>query len=98
MKKTISLVLLLSLLLLVVIFTVQNAEVVQIQFLFWETSLSIAIFMFLLLFLGVLVGILSLLPHIFHLKSLLKKAKTINPQIKTNPNDSKTPIEKIDTT
>ena len=46
----------LSLLILVVIFTIQNAEVVQINFLIWDFSMSRALMIFLVLSIGILVG------------------------------------------
>jgi uncharacterized integral membrane protein len=94
MKKTITLVLLLALILLVVVFTLQNAEAVQIQFLFWETSMSLAIFMFLLFFLGVIVGVLSLLPHLFHLKSTIRKAQKT---LATGENSAAKPFQSTNT-
>ena len=44
------------LLLFVVIFTLQNTEVVTIKFLIWEFALSRALMIFLLLGIGILVG------------------------------------------
>lgn len=44
------------LLFLVVVFAAQNAEVVTINFLIWEFSMSRAIMIFLLLLIGFLVG------------------------------------------
>lgn len=41
---------------LVVIFTLQNAEIVQINFLFWGFSISRALMIFLLLAIGMLIG------------------------------------------
>lgn len=41
---------------LVVIFIVQNVAVVEIRFLFWSLSMSRAIFMFLLLVIGIVIG------------------------------------------
>lgn len=46
----------LSLLILVVIFTIQNAEMVQINFLIWDFSISRALMIFLVLSIGILVG------------------------------------------
>ncbi|MDF1551530.1 MAG: LapA family protein [Deferrisomatales bacterium] len=45
-----------SLLLLVVIFTLQNAEVVSIRFLFWEFSMSRVILLFLVFAFGMGAG------------------------------------------
>ena len=41
---------------LAVIFIVQNAAVVDIQFLFWKISMSRALFMFFMLAIGIFVG------------------------------------------
>lgn len=49
-------IVILVLLMLLVIFTVQNYEVVKIQFLFWSFTTSRAIIIFLALFLGVVIG------------------------------------------
>ncbi|PIP73123.1 MAG: hypothetical protein COW89_03290 [Nitrospinae bacterium CG22_combo_CG10-13_8_21_14_all_47_10] len=46
----------LSLLILVVIFTIQNSEIVQINFLIWNISISRALMIFLVLSIGILVG------------------------------------------
>jgi len=46
----------LSLLILVVIFTIQNTEMVQINFLIWDFSISRALMIFLVLSIGILVG------------------------------------------
>ncbi len=46
----------LSLLILVVIFTIQNVEIVQINFLMWNFSISRALMIFLVFSIGTLVG------------------------------------------
>ncbi len=46
----------LVLLFLIVIFTLQNVEVVTIKFFFWEASISRAIMIFLVLAIGILLG------------------------------------------
>jgi putative membrane protein len=46
----------LALLLLVVIFIVQNAAVVDIQFLFWKLSMSRSLMIFFVLAIGVVIG------------------------------------------
>lgn len=46
----------LALLLLVVIFIVQNASVVDIQFLFWKISMSRSLMIFFVLAIGVVIG------------------------------------------
>jgi len=47
-----------ALLLGVVIFTLQNTEMISIRFLFWQFSLSRALMLFLVLGIGVLLGFL----------------------------------------
>lgn len=47
----------LFLLLLTVIFTVQNAEVVTVNFLFWHFAVSRALMIFFVLIAGVIVGL-----------------------------------------
>lgn len=46
----------LALLLLTVIFTVQNAAVVTVNFLFWKLEISRALLIFFLLVIGVIIG------------------------------------------
>ncbi|OIP50774.1 MAG: hypothetical protein COX17_10935 [Deltaproteobacteria bacterium CG23_combo_of_CG06-09_8_20_14_all_60_8] len=48
-----------ALLLLVVIFTLQNTELIVIQFLFWHFSLSRALMLFLVLAVGILIGFMA---------------------------------------
>ena len=45
-----------TLVLLVVIFTLQNTEVVNINFLFWQFSMSRVLLIFVLLLTGVVIG------------------------------------------
>jgi uncharacterized integral membrane protein len=46
----------LALLLLVVVFIVQNATVVDIQFLFWKLSMSRSLMIFFVLAIGIVIG------------------------------------------
>jgi uncharacterized integral membrane protein len=48
-----------ALLLLVVVFTLQNTEVIPIRFLFWDISLSRALMLFLVLAIGILIGFMA---------------------------------------
>jgi len=48
-----------ALLLLIVVFTVQNATVVTVRFLFWDLSLSRALMIFFVFAAGVLVGLVA---------------------------------------
>jgi len=52
----IKMVIALILLILVVIFTLQNSEQVNINFLFWHVTLSRALMLFLVLAVGLIVG------------------------------------------
>jgi len=56
MKKRLGLAM--ALLLTVVIFTLQNTDMITIHFLFWQFSLSRALMLFLVLGIGVLLGFL----------------------------------------
>ena len=49
----------LGLLILVVLFTLQNTETVPISFLFWEFHVSRALMIFVVFTIGVLVGVFS---------------------------------------
>lgn len=58
----------LALLLLIVIFTVQNAAVVTVSFLFWKLEISRALLIFFVLIIGVIIGWVSH-SHFQHLKN-----------------------------
>lgn len=49
----------LALLLLVVVFIVQNAAVVEIQFFFWNISMSRSLMIFFVLAIGIIIGWLT---------------------------------------
>ena len=59
MKKNIKVYAGLGLLILVVLFTLQNMETVPISFLFWEFRISRALMILMIFVVGVLVGISS---------------------------------------
>ncbi len=59
MKKNIKFYAGLGLLILVVLFTLQNTETVPISFLFWEFRISRALMILMIFVVGVLVGISS---------------------------------------
>jgi uncharacterized integral membrane protein len=59
MKKNIKFYAGLGLLILVVLFTLQNTETVPISFLFWEFRISRALMILMIFVIGVLVGISS---------------------------------------
>ena len=58
----------LILLLLIVIFTVQNAAVVTVNFLFWKLDISRALLIFFVLAIGVIIGWISH-SHMRHVKN-----------------------------
>ena len=59
MEKNIKLYAGLGLLILVVLFTLQNTETVPISFLFWEFHISRALMIFIVFVIGVLAGIFT---------------------------------------
>lgn len=59
MKKNIKVYAGLGLLILVVLFTLQNTETVPISFLFWELRISRVLMILMIFVVGVLVGIFS---------------------------------------
>lgn len=59
MKKNLKVYAGLGLLILVVLFTLQNTETVPISFLFWEFRISRALMILMIFVIGVLVGISS---------------------------------------
>lgn len=65
MKKTVSLVLAVILLMLVVIFTLQNTQAVRIDVFFWGFESSLALIIFATFTAGFLLGMLALLPRLF---------------------------------
>ncbi len=71
MKKSFWFLIILSL--LIVIFSVQNAEVVPIRFVIWEGELSLAILMILTFLFGLITG------AIYYAISIKRKKKVKNP-------------------
>jgi len=67
------LILVLGLIALVVLFIIQNVVVVEIRFLFWSVAMSRALFMFLLLTVGIIIG-WSLHGYVHH-----KQSKRVRP-------------------
>ena len=57
-------VFILSLMLLAVIFAVQNADVVSVDFLFWKLNASLAVLAAVCITVGVLLGVLIVVPRI----------------------------------
>ena len=55
-KMTIKLVITTALIILVMIFAVQNAAVVDIKLLFWDIEIPRSLLIFMMLFIGVVIG------------------------------------------
>lgn len=55
-KMTFKLAITTALILLVMIFAVQNAAVVDIRLLFWDVAISRSLLIFMMLFIGVVIG------------------------------------------
>ena len=62
-------VLILGLMLLAVIFAVQNAEVVSVDFLFWKLNASLAVLAAVSITVGVLLGVLIVVPRIYRMRA-----------------------------
>lgn len=62
-------IILLTLMLVAVIFAVQNADVVAIDVLFWKVNASLAIVIALCVTAGVIVGLLISLPRIYRMRT-----------------------------
>jgi lipopolysaccharide assembly protein A len=62
--------------LLLVIFAVQNANEIDINFWFWSVKGSLAVVLLITFLLGIVVGMLSALPSLFRKKEKDKKTKT----------------------
>lgn len=69
----------LILLLLIVIFTVQNAAVVTVNFLFWKMEISRALLIFFVLVIGIIIGWIS--------HSHMRRVKHRKPSNKPGEND-----------
>lgn len=71
MQRT--LIIALLLILIVVIFALQNSDPVQIKLLFWQVESSIAFVMTSVLFIGALLGVLFSLPTIHKKREQIEK-------------------------
>jgi lipopolysaccharide assembly protein A len=70
-----SLIFALLLILIVVVFALQNSDPVQIKLLFWNVESSIAFVMTSVLFIGALLGVLFSLPSIFKKREQIAELK-----------------------
>lgn len=88
MKKSTYLILTIIILILIVLFTLQNTDEVNITLFLWEIKTSLALLIFSLFSFGVIIAIFVLAPRIVALKSALKK----NEKIISKLQDSNAPI------
>lgn len=70
-----SLIIALLLILIVVVFALQNSDPVQIKLFFWQVESSIAFVMTSVLFIGALLGVLFSLPTIFKKRDQVAELK-----------------------
>ena len=73
MQRT--LILALLLIMVVVVFALQNSDPVQIKLLFWDVESSIALIMTSVLFIGALLGVLFSLPSILRKRDQIAELK-----------------------
>jgi len=78
MKKSISLIISITVLVLAVIFTLQNAGVIQVKILFWSLEASLSLILILTFAIGAISALVVILPIIFTL------TKTKNKLMKEN--------------
>ncbi|MBC8343880.1 MAG: DUF1049 domain-containing protein [Bacteroidetes bacterium] len=77
MRKTILLTLAIVILILTVVFTLQNTSEIQVNLLFWNIKTSSALLIFVSFSLGILLAISFLTPSIINLKRQLHESKSI---------------------
>ena len=77
MKNPATIIISLILLLLAIIFAVQNSGAVDITIYFWEVSISLAIILFSTLFIGIIIGIFLLIPTILKLRRRVARLSRI---------------------
>ena len=82
-------VLILGLMLLAVIFAVQNADVVSVDFLFWKLDTSLAILAALCITVGVLLGVLLSVPRIYRMRADQRRLRAqlaeLDPSVASHP-------------
>ncbi|WP_320815664.1 LapA family protein [Flavobacterium sp.] len=95
MRQTTNLILTIITLILIVVFTLQNTNEVNITLLFWEIKTSLALLIFSIFSLGVIIAIFIFTPIIIALKSKLKKDEKIISELQeTNETYSNKQLEK----
>lgn len=81
MKNSAALIISISILILTVIFTLQNAQIARVKFLFWNTEASLSLILFITLGMGILCAVIVLLPVVYKLKA---QQKNLNRDILVN--------------
>jgi len=77
------------LILLVVIFAVQNADQVAVHFISWELNISLALLLIVTLIIGALIGLLVATPKILrHKKEIGQLKKQVSNKTVPNPSTS----------
>lgn len=80
MKNTIVLISAIVLLMLVVIFTLQNTMAIQVNVFVWNFESSLALILFTTFAAGFLLGLLALLPKVFQTSSSKEPLQNTNPK------------------
>lgn len=75
MKNPATIIISVILLLLVVVFTIQNSDKIIVKLFFWDADISLSLILFSTMFIGVLIGIFSLVPTILRQRRIIKKLK-----------------------
>ena len=98
MKKTFYLILIAMLIILVVVFTLQNSDSVLIKFFYLEFSSSLSLIIFLTFVFGGLVAIIALSPSMIKdsklNKTMRKKIKQLESQVEKHLENEKKSMEK----
>jgi uncharacterized integral membrane protein len=83
-------VLIIGLMLVAVTFAVQNADVVTVDFLFWKLDASLAILAALCITVGVLLGVLIVVPRIYRMRADQRRLRAqlaeFEPSVNPPPN------------
>ncbi|MGV3611910.1 MAG: LapA family protein [Fluviicola sp.] len=73
MKNTVALIISICILILTIIFTLQNTQIVRVYFLFGSREASLSLILFVTLGIGVLCTLMVFLPVVYKLKAHQKK-------------------------
>lgn len=71
-------------LILTIIFTLQNAEDVRITYFFWNGTASLSLLLFMTLAIGIISAVMLLVPLIAHLNQTIEEAKELSVDQKKN--------------